>query len=63
MTKYKNHPWPTDGATRKYVDRNFDRLTRRVDRQGESIRDLKARLFVLEEILSSAKHIVVSDQE
>ncbi len=41
MTKSRGHPWPTDGATRKYVDRATDALHNRLDRQTEKIRDLK----------------------
>ncbi len=45
--KKKPHQWPTDGATRKYVDRVNDRLTVRLDRQNEKIRALKEEIMVL----------------
>ncbi len=37
MTKYKKHPWPTNGATMKFVEKHVDSLTRRLDRQGAKI--------------------------
>lgn len=56
MTKYKRHPWPTDGATMKYVDRATDRLHRRVQHQGTLIRDLRKRLGYVEEFLKAGPH-------
>ncbi len=42
------HQWPSGAATRKYVDRANDRLTVRLDRQSQKIRDLSAVIKRLE---------------
>ncbi len=44
MTKPSQHQWPTNGATRAYVDRVGDRLTARVDRLVEKNRVLTKEL-------------------
>ncbi len=49
--KKSPHQWPTDGATRKYVDRANDRLTARIDRQTEKIRALTKSLRFVEDLL------------
>lgn len=56
MTKYKNHPWPTDGATRKYVDRANDKLILRLDRISKTNRELKRKIVLIEEFLSVGPH-------
>lgn len=56
MTKYKNHPWPTDGATRKYVDRKTDRMDRRLDGHSDMLGRLKQRIIDIEEFLSKSPH-------
>ncbi len=45
------HQWPTDAATRRYVDRATDRLGTRLDRQSEKIRGLKADLTLVNQRL------------
>ncbi len=47
MTKSSPHQWPTNGATRAYVDRATDRLTARIDRMVEKNRRLQAELVTL----------------
>ncbi len=49
----RNHPWPTNGATRKYVDRGDDRLAARIDRWSEKIRQLQAELVTVRKALSA----------
>ncbi len=44
MTKPSTHQWPTNGATRAYVDRANDRLTARLDRLVEKNRKLTAAM-------------------
>ncbi len=44
VTKYKGHPWPTDGATRKFVDRKIDKLANRIDRVVERVRLAEAEI-------------------
>ncbi len=40
--KGKRHPWPTDGVTRKYVDRVEDRLLVKITRLKAEVWKLKA---------------------
>ncbi len=49
--KFKDSPWPTDGATRKYVDRAFDRLTVRIDRLVEKNREQTLEIRALQDAL------------
>ncbi len=49
--KYKENAWPTDGATRKYVDRAVDRLTVRIDRLVEKNRDQSREIKNLQDAL------------
>jgi len=42
------HQWPTDAATRKYVDRATDRLGTRLDRHMEKIRGISADIVLLQ---------------
>lgn len=56
VTKYKRHPWPTDGATRKYVHSIEDRLQRRLDQQGARIVELKSQLVDIVEFLQKGPH-------
>lgn len=56
MTKYRKHPWPTDGATRKYVDRITDRHDRRLDGHSNMLGRLKERILLIEEFLSLSPH-------
>ncbi len=51
VTKYKGHPWPTDGVTKKQVDRIDDRLGRRMDRAVERIRKLEAAIAELRSVV------------
>ncbi len=32
MTEYKKHPWPTNGATKKELHKQIDKLHARIDR-------------------------------
>ena len=45
--KYKKYPWPTDGATRKFVENHIDRLTHRLERAEASVDRLTKELKVL----------------
>ncbi len=40
--KYRSHPWPTNGATMKYVDRKYDRLLIKLERLADQVRELRA---------------------
>ncbi len=51
MTKPSKHQWPTNGATRAYVDRGLDRMTARVDRLVERNRELRAELVTIRKAL------------
>ncbi len=51
VTKPSKHQWPTNGATRAYVDRACDRLTARVDRLVERNRELRAELVTIRKAL------------
>ncbi len=46
--KYTKYPWPTDGATRTYVDRLEDKLVRKMDRIQRSISRSVLRLVEME---------------
>ncbi len=59
MTKYKEHPWPTNGATRKYVDRATDRLNNRCDKQVERIRGLQADLELVKQQLAVLREVIL----
>ncbi len=56
MTKYGKHPWPTDGVTKKQLDRDVDRLERLYQRMkelwrevGTEITTIKSRIKDLED--------------
>lgn len=51
MTKNSPHQWPTNGATRAYVDSAVDRLTARVDRLVAKNRLQTASIRALEDAL------------
>ncbi len=53
--RYGKHQWPTDGVTKKALDRVDDRLGRRCDRAVERIRKLEQRLSLFEEHFESFK--------
>ncbi len=46
------HQWPTDAATRKYVDRGYDRLQGRIDRLNTQINDLSTELVKWEQFFA-----------
>ncbi len=46
------HQWPTDAATRKYVDVKFDRLTVRIDKLLSRVRSLRSDMKNVEDFLS-----------
>ncbi len=50
--KYGKHAWPTDGVTKKQLDRESDRAKIRHERQQKSIEKLAVRLRRVEAILS-----------
>lgn len=45
------HMWPTDGATRKQLDRVNDRLTVRIDRLNEKVRELRTIVHDLQDLV------------
>ncbi len=47
MSKKGDHPWPTDGVTRRQMDRQVDRLEKRIHYLKEDLRELKAAVAVL----------------
>lgn len=56
MTKYGKHPWPTDGVTKKQLDRANDRLERRLDLSRKKEADLHSRVQLIEEFLTLSPH-------
>ncbi len=42
------HPWPTDGVTRKQMDRQTDRLDRRIDLSNDTRDALKGQIEILD---------------
>ncbi len=57
------HQWPTDAATRKYVDRATDRLGTRLDRQTEKIRGLQADLARLRQHVKTLLEASINDDQ
>ncbi len=53
------HQWPSDAATRKYVDRASDRLGTRMDRHVERVRGLQADLVLLRQQLEVMREVVL----
>lgn len=58
----KNHPWPTDGATRKYVDRKDDRMVYKFEALEKKFKrsflrmvELETRLRELEEEMKKGR--------
>lgn len=49
VTKYGKYQWPTDGVTRKQLDKELDKLTRRIDHWKAKHKALEDRLEHLEE--------------
>ncbi len=45
----RRHPWPTDGITKRQLDRQTDRLDKRIDLYREKIQSLTQRVAVLED--------------
>ncbi len=45
------HPWPTDGITKRQMDKQIDRLDRLVEHRREQHVALKKRVAKLEELL------------
>ncbi len=44
----RSHPWPTDGVTKKQLDRLSDKMTRRVDHWADKVRGLEAAIETLQ---------------
>ncbi len=42
MVKYRKYPWPTDGATKKQLDRVEDKLIRKLT----AIREAQSRMVI-----------------
>ncbi len=53
------HQWPTDAATRKYVDRATDRLGTRMDRHVDRVRGLQADLVLLRAQLEVLHEVIL----
>lgn len=58
MTKFKKHPWPTNGATKKQLDRVDDRLSRRLDRAVKRDAKIRKQLSLITEFLEIGPHAV-----
>ncbi len=70
MTKWGARPeqrvvGSTDVYSRKHIDKQHDRLDRRVNHAGDKARDLKARVRRLESIIQklATAHTVSSEEE
>ncbi len=50
--KFKGHQWPTDGVTRKYVDRWADRFLNKLDRVNKRYDALRERIVHLESVVT-----------
>lgn len=49
--KFKKYPWPTDGATIKYVNRKTDKSERRITALHMALHRMSIRLEAVEAIL------------
>ncbi len=47
MTK-RSHPWPTDGVTKRQLDKLADKMTRRVDHWADKVRGLEDAIETLQ---------------
>lgn len=54
--KYKNNPWPTDGVTKKYADRQYDRLFKKYQRLREESRRNHQEIRSIIEFLETGPH-------
>ncbi len=45
------HPWPTDGVTKRQMDKQIDRLERLIEHRREQHVAVKRRVSRLEELL------------
>lgn len=59
--KKANQPWPSDGVTRRQLDRQADRLDRRLDRFEDRLKRIFLRLQALEADFSKIR--LSSEQE
>lgn len=55
MTKKAKNPWPTDGVTKRQLDRQTDRLDRRHDHLKEKVERMILRVQELEAEVSRMK--------
>ncbi len=51
MTKKGQHPWPTDGVTKRQLDRHVDRIERILQNRKEQQWALQDRVSALEAAL------------
>ncbi len=51
MTKYRQHPWPTDAVTKRQLDRVSDRYDRLISVHKARIRSLEDRVTLCESII------------
>ncbi len=65
MTSSRGHPWPTDGVTKRQLDRQVDRLERlhelnlkKIRRAALASRLLEGRILVLEQALMAAQSVL-----
>lgn len=61
--KYRKYPWPSDGATRKFVDRVEDKLNRKFDSLRQSISRIMVRLVELEQRTERVEMEVLGQEE
>ncbi len=45
----RQHPWPTDGVTKKQLDRLSDRTTRRIDHWADKVRQMELQISKMEQ--------------
>ncbi len=58
MTNYKSHPWPTDGATKKQLDRVADKLNNRVDRLRRRVQELEVHAVRIVDRLTKFQEVL-----
>lgn len=54
--KYKKHPWPSDGVSKKQLDHHKDLIGRKLDRINKDLKDYKRQVRLLTEFLESGPH-------
>ncbi len=59
--KYSKYQWPTDGATRKYVDKQVDKLLRRIQRNQKDYTSAHVKIAELQEQVVALKRALLEE--